>query len=774
MAIAEHIPYRDASDFARVEDSTFYPVEIPVSHWQLRHYISAPEADHLFYASGHQVYCLNTVTRKRKHIASIPFDARCTASGYGWMCVGGGGDGEDYGHFAAIKIEGDGPRTADVDAPLPLEYGAADRESGGRRATSTKIERIGDAIVNSISIHRVQDEAAHLDDIVAVLTNNDKTVRVYSLPQSVETTVLDLPFAMNHATMSPDGAMMVAVGDVNQAYVFSREIQETPPQIPKPHNRLTSASVKWTLTSVVRLHVAGPDATLGYFTTAWSPCGRLVALGSEGGYITVLEVDILCDANSDDEDAVVAVIPSSRPDIPNSRPDMAIRNYPGAVRSMLFSPAPWDFLIWAEDQGRICIGDLRSSLRRKQVISLVPKDEKLTKEEYDDLPPDASPVMPRSIESLELDLMRNHRQGSASNTDINFATEYIEARARQREQRGLANLRQQINAATSGMRAAVEDDPQGLTAREQQILESLRTTRQREEARAQGQQPRSVNYTTPDMFVNHNRSSPAANEDSGTTSTRSSNDALAATIDALPELSRIHAQQARPSSAHGDSDDTAMPSLLPFHATQVGGARSNDNSISRLPRRRASVILSPPAPSTGAGSSASATTRRPTQSTTAAATTTDIQDADDDNPWRTIEDHMTLTRGPLFERLDRAEPTSPLPAPQRSTEDGIQVELAAERQRARLLARQRERWRNGGLASTTTAADRRLPTNFQDGYEALLRRAQMRGYSGTEARTAGLAMSADGRTLWAACEEGIFRFAINVKSRLFWPSVEMR
>nr|POE88005.1 uncharacterized protein c4g3.03 [Quercus suber] len=741
-------------------------------HWQLRHYISTPEADHLFYASGHDIYCLNTVTRKRKHIATLPFDARCTASGHGWMCVGG----EDSGHFAAIKIEGDGPRAATVDAPLPLDYSAADREDGGRRATSVKLERIGEEIVNSISIHRIQDEAAHLYDIVAVLTNNDKTVRVYSLPQGVETTVLDLPFAMNHATMSPDGAMMIAVGDLNQAYVFAREIQDTPPQIPKPHNRLTSASVKWTLTSVVRLHVAGPDATLGYFTTAWSPTGKLVALGSEGGYITVLEVDILCDPTHDDEDAVVAVIPSSRPDMPPP--------HPGAVRSMLFSPAPWDFLIWAEDQGRICIGDLRSSLRRKQVIHLDPKDEKLVKEEYEDLPPDANPIMPRSIDSLDIDLMRSHRQGSANNVEVNFATEYIEARARQREQRGLANLRQQINAATSGMRAAVEDDPQGLTAREQQILESLRTTRQREEARAQGQQPRSVNYTTPDMFINHNRSSPAANDSGGTTSTRSSSDVLAATIDALPELSRIHAQQPRPSSAHGESDDTTTPPLLPFQAIHAGGARSNDNSVSRLPRRRASIILSPPGQNTGASASASgSSTRRPAQATyTAATSSSTTLELDDDNPWRTIEEHMTLTRGPLFERLDRAEASSPLPASQRPTEEELHVELAAERQRARLLARQRERWRNGGAtaglaassAASSSAAERRLPTNFQDGYEALLRRTQMRGYGIREVRTAGLAMSPDGCTLWAACEEGIFQIALNVKGRLFWPSLELR
>ncbi|KAK5188124.1 hypothetical protein LTR16_008709, partial [Cryomyces antarcticus] len=42
------------------------------------------------------------------------------------------------------------------------------------------------------------------------------------------------------------------------------------------------------------------------------------------------------------------------------------------------------------------------------------------------------------------------------------------------------------------------------------------------------------------------------------------------------------------------------------------------------------------------------------------------------------------------------------------------------------------------------------------------------------ARTAGLAMSRDGRTLWAATEEGIFECAVRVRERGFWPAVRPR
>lgn len=689
--------------------------------------------------------------------------------------------GEDEGHFAAIKLDGSGPRTLDVDSALPIEPwrqsgGAA--AAAGRRAASVKVERIGEEIVNSISIHRIQDEEAHLDDIVAVLTNNDKTVRVYSLPQSLETTVLDLPFAMNHATVSPDGRTLLAVGDFNQAYFFRREIQDTPPQIPKPHNRLTSNSIEWTLTSVVNLHAT--ESTMGYFTTAWSETGHLVSVGSEGGYVTVFDMEMLANRDVDDEDAIVAVVPGSRPDLPQP--------HPGAIRSMMFAPDPWDLLVWAEDQGRVCIGDLRTGLKTKQVVSLEPKEEGLSKLVYEDVPTEGGPArsqLPtRNIDDLEADFIRQYRQAPDNATAVNFATEYIEARRRQRQQRqDLAALRSVANSAGVN---ALEDDPQGLTAREQQILESLRTTRQREEARTHGQIPRSVNYTTPDMFNNGGRPT-SSTRDTGDSSARPISEILNSVPDSFPELSRTSAANPRPSSSHASEQPNGLPSI---HSLQDGmwNQRSSTGIVrlsdgSRLPRRRASVVLSPPTTNSRSTSTAgqSGAAPRPTQ---AIPSTAD----DEENPWRTIEEHMTLARGPLFESAARAQAASPLPAPSRPTEQELAAELAAERARARSVARQRdqrERFRTLRADAATTDALRQPPATieqvrrlaaFPEGYEALLRRSQLRGFGSNEVgvRTAGLAMSPDGRTLWAASEQGIFEIAINLKGRMFWPSVEPR
>jgi hypothetical protein len=42
------------------------------------------------------------------------------------------------------------------------------------------------------------------------------------------------------------------------------------------------------------------------------------------------------------------------------------------------------------------------------------------------------------------------------------------------------------------------------------------------------------------------------------------------------------------------------------------------------------------------------------------------------------------------------------------------------------------------------------------------------------ARTTGLALSQDARTLFAACEEGIFEINVNLKGRMFWKAMEIR
>ena len=620
-----------------------------------------------------------------------------------------------------------------MDAPLPLDDWQPQR--GSPRAVNVKLERIGEEIVNSISIHQIHDEETHLYDVVAVLTNNDKTVRVYSLTHALETCVLDLPFPMNHASISPDGTTLVAVGDSNQAFFYTRTLSQPPPQIPKPHNRLNTTAVNWDLSSIVHLRAGDPTSQPGYFTTSWSPNGSLVALGSEGGYITVFDMDIFAQCASDEaEDAIVATIPSTRPNI-------VAALHPGAVRSMVFSPEPWDLLIWAEDQGRVCIGDLRTGLKTKQVIELKLDEEGLKKIELEDL--EAEVV----VESDRLDDLQQ------------------EIRNRYRE---VPTLRY----------SATEDDPRGLTAHEQQILEALRTTRQREEARTQGSTPRSINYTSAGLFSAHtsNRTSAAARSSE---TSRPFSDVLVNHNDpyaAFPELSRTSQRDTTETrEREGATGDNTLP---PLHSIQ-------EYLLLRDREREASSTFTSDRGTirrVGAGgvpiwTSTAATI--PPHATRASTTTTATRDeTEEDNPWRTISNAMSLARGPLFESPRSIDAST---RQSREREAMVRTEqlrrMASQRERLRGLRREFENGTDAAQSLYDTLTSLRgvtsaRPTAFHDGYEMLMRRTGREATIGV--RTAGLAISHDGRKLWAACEEGIFEIDLQVKLRMMFPAVEMK
>lgn len=442
-------------------------------HYQLRHFISCPEPDLLYYASGFDVYCLNVVTHTQAHVTTLPWEARCTAAGHGYVCVGGA----DSGNFAAIKVTGFPPTDPSaIDASLPLDFEARlPRPPSLSAAPSSRVrlEKIGEDIVNSISIHKLPAQGGRPEEVVAVLTNNDKTVRLYSLAYNLELMVLDLPIAMNHATISPDGQMLVAVGDAPVAFFFQQS------KVEKASGSKTAETVtippEWELLERVALFRPANSHADGYFTTAWSPSGRLCAVGSECGYITVFDVDLLKLVEYG-EDAVVELICSTRPDIVASA---------GAVRTMHFSPAPWDFLVWSEDQGRVCVADLRAELKVKQVLTLDPKESGLQTTEIADFDLTVNP----ELQDLrrEADFIRGYRraldaEGTAAAVD--HASNYFEADTERNR------LHNRLGVVES------DNDPYGLTARERQVLETLRTPRPREEGREPGITPRSINYTS--------------------------------------------------------------------------------------------------------------------------------------------------------------------------------------------------------------------------------------------------------------------------------------
>lgn len=307
----------------------------------------------------------NVNTNTRRHITTLPFPARCMASGYGWICVGGGKNGT----FAVVTVNPN--NVSESNEPL-VNRG---NERTERRPT-VKLENFGDQIINSISIHKINGNPALniRDDVVAVLTGNDWTVRVFSLTQHVESDCLDLEFPVNHATISPDGNYLVAVGDYQRAYFFEK-VPLDPSQSKISTAKYASSHIQWLALRLVDLHVPKPTQVIGYFATAWSPSSAYCAVASESGYITVFSMETIL---KDDrgpipipaKEASLLISPSSRPDVDNG---------PGAIRAMLFSPPPFDLLVWIEGQGRVCAADLRSGLKTRQIIYLDVEESGLVK-----------------------------------------------------------------------------------------------------------------------------------------------------------------------------------------------------------------------------------------------------------------------------------------------------------------------------------------------------------------------------------------------------------
>jgi hypothetical protein len=181
----------------------------------------------------------------------------------------------------------------------------------------------------------------------------------------------------------------------------------------------------------------------------------------------------------DPEDAILCSFRSSRPTLC------------GCVRSMAFSPAPWDLLAWTEDHGRIGVADVRQKFVRRQILKLDKSQgktihvEDTTPAEYKDLALD---------EKLrQQDLARPQtRRGPITDRDRSHSL-------LQEAQINSAQRRQ--HRELSSRRHGVE-----LDARERSVLEALETTMDDVE---RSNQPYSVNYTSSPRYRPSSSSDPA-------------------------------------------------------------------------------------------------------------------------------------------------------------------------------------------------------------------------------------------------------------------------
>lgn len=314
----------------------YYPCDIYVGHHQLRNLISTQYDGKIIYVHDHDVYVLDLTSQERSILTTIPFEARCLAAQHGWICVGGA----ERGHCAFIYIgEGD---------------------AGTISCYSLHTDAVGGDIVNSFTIHRIRSkEDSTKDEIMAIASNNDHSVSIYSLTKQVLLATRDFPKSMNYATLSPDGKIMAAVGDENKIYflhcdlsVFS-EVREDESEYDNAWRHLCAPDVP----TLSLPQVAGDQGDYS-FAIAFSQSGQLCAASSEAGIITLFDMDMLKERPEDPQNAIISAFRSSR------------EGYYGYVRSMAFSPPPWDMLAWCESFGTVGLADVRQNCVRRQHLNL--------------------------------------------------------------------------------------------------------------------------------------------------------------------------------------------------------------------------------------------------------------------------------------------------------------------------------------------------------------------------------------------------------------------
>ena len=304
-----------------------------------------------------------------------------------------------------------------------------------------------------------------------MVRNNDKTVRIFSLTQSRLLKTLEFPTAMNHASISPDGNLLLAVGDEGRAFFCKRV-------------RLSGATIDgdssysrydWHQIAEPELRLSGHQQE-ACFTTAFSPSGHICAVASQSGIVTIFDTALIHD-DMDVDEAVIDVLKSSR--------QAAVSTWYGAVRSMSFSPAPWDLLAWAEDRGRVCVVDLRNGLYSKQVIALETDSPDLNRVEVEDYDTTSEQ---RQLE-IERRFLERHREALEAQDHlaaVSHTADYLEFAAERRR------LERETLDATSR-------DPNALTESERQLVDSIGLRRlqgsNNDSSSTSPAGPTSVNYT---------------------------------------------------------------------------------------------------------------------------------------------------------------------------------------------------------------------------------------------------------------------------------------
>ncbi|CAK7220992.1 hypothetical protein SCUCBS95973_004345 [Sporothrix curviconia] len=387
-------------------------VKDETAHWQLRSLIGVSQRHLVYFPAGEanlQIQEFNTHKRRSETIALLLFSPRCLVAHDGWICCGG-----EEGEFVAIRPKAE-PRNAAGRSPSPGgaigsasgRGNAAGEERQGHDRNSNdnananadadadmedeeyddfdmrmtdaapalvtvasrfvgKSEKFGTDRVNCITIWTpspiVPIYPGAYTCPIGVLANNDKHVTLVNLDTAEELDVMGFPDCVNRSLLSPDGRLLASVSDDPYLYIHER-VEKPQPGGPLRLGLFESQSsypkhYEWKL--LARHHLRGQSSDdvsvhRGSFAACFSNTGRYLAVGTQYGVIHVFETASLGTPN----EGLVACFNSSNTNVDS-----------GAVREMSFCPGPYDLLAWSEDHGAVGVADARNGFVPRQILSL--------------------------------------------------------------------------------------------------------------------------------------------------------------------------------------------------------------------------------------------------------------------------------------------------------------------------------------------------------------------------------------------------------------------
>ncbi|KAH8804839.1 WD40-repeat-containing domain protein [Xylogone sp. PMI_703] len=468
MAVKDESLYHATESLILPSPRKYYPGHIQSSHWQLRSLITSPKQNVIYYPHGSDIYRLDTETREREIVTTLSFAPRCLTASHDWICCGG-----EKGNYTAIylgeqaernSLDSDTSAVAEPDERLPLDLDPSRTRDSSTPTTSRRshnrsylilanVKNIGTEIVNCITIwfppSKVPKQSYHIP--LAVVSNNDSTVSIVDLAKSEVLEKLTLPDYVNRSVISPDGTMLVSICDDPFLYIHVRKIRSKDRFQTKQSSEYEF--VYWGRIQLKGQRQADKSNMRGSFAATFSSSGKYLAVATQYGIISVFDTKLL---TLEEYDPLLVSFTTSRPN-----------RECGAVRSMEFSPDPFDLLAWTESSGRVGIADVRDLFLSRQMITLDSEEENIDTVYPSDRP--GEPVIDPRLHSFRSD------PPSSSTTP-----EYRDFAPDNTEQRRIRQLTREM----------LERQIAPLTAEELEVLEAHSAARrQRDAARDTTAQP---------------------------------------------------------------------------------------------------------------------------------------------------------------------------------------------------------------------------------------------------------------------------------------------